>query len=308
MIRQLVIENFRCLRAVTLRLEPLTVFVGANASGQSSVFAALRAQFTKDSLWARDPSLTAKVTARTTRGEFVRSFRAPATTTGTPEWPRCQLFQLDPDQLRLPNQLAEARELAGNGCGLANVFATLTRREQDAIAQQFCRLVPLFADVAPRPMAQGNHRIVFQDRWHPEVWYEPGQVSDGSMLVLAFLLLPHQSPPPDVIAIEEPERGLHPYLLDQLVRTLRRLAGGEIGPHPVQVLLSTHSAQLLECVAPAEVRFFRRAPANGETLVEQPPVDDPRWLQALRQYDAAVGDPWLAGGPAGSPAAGSAGG
>lgn len=41
MIRRLEIENFMCLKNVSVELEPLTVFVGPNGSGKSAIFKAL---------------------------------------------------------------------------------------------------------------------------------------------------------------------------------------------------------------------------------------------------------------------------
>ncbi len=41
MITSLRIKNYRCLRDVTVALSPLTVLVGANASGKSALLAAL---------------------------------------------------------------------------------------------------------------------------------------------------------------------------------------------------------------------------------------------------------------------------
>jgi hypothetical protein len=41
--------------------------------------------------------------------------------------------------------------------------------------------------------------LQFQDRWADELWYEPQEVSDGSMLVLAYSILAYQQPVPDVI-------------------------------------------------------------------------------------------------------------
>lgn len=303
MIRRLTIENFRCLRAVTLGLEPLTVFVGANASGKSSVFAALAADFTPEALWSRDLQRSISVRVERTSGADEQRYTSVGaqSTMGTPTFPNTMVLQLDLEQLRRSNQLQQMTRLATNGYGIANVFATLTRKDQDEVAQSFCALVPMFADVAARPISAGNHRIVFQDRWNPTVWYEPDQVSDGSMLLLAFLLLPYQAPAPDVIAIEEPERGLHPYLMGQLVGALRRLANGQVGPRPVQVLMATHSAELLEFVDPREVRFFHRSRQTGETIVEQAPVNDPSWKNTVREYDASLGDIWLSGGLGGVP-------
>ncbi len=301
MIRQLQIENFRCLRSVTMTLEPLTVFVGANASGKSSVFAALakanRGDYVTEDFWARKTGSPIRITTRGDEG--VETQRGTCPSIGTS--PVCQHLQFDLTHLRATSTVIELRSLHASGQGLPNVFATLTRREQDAIAKSFCELVPMFADITLRPHGPGKHWVLFQDRWHPEIWHEPTQVSDGSMLLLAYLLLPYQSPPPDIIAIEEPERGLHPYLMGQLVSVLRRLANGDLGPRKVQVLLATHSAELLEFVKPEEVRLFTRPKNTGETRVEMAPVNDPSWPKTLRVYDESLGDLWLSGGLGGVP-------
>lgn len=301
MIRQLHIQNFRCLRDVKLDLEPLTVFVGANASGKSSVFAALNKarnlQFLPTDRWARDGNVEVRIaTASDSDLSSLTVFAPHGAAPPVNPVPSCQVLQLDLTQLRQGNQVTQQHQLADSGYGLANVFYSLTRAKQQEVSDQFCNLVPLFAEVEAKSNQPGHHRIVLQDRWHSSVWYEPNDVSDGSMLTLAFLLLPYQTPAPDVIAIEEPERGIHPYLLHQLVDTLRKLALGQLGPQPVQILLATHSPQLLECVEPREVRFFRRALQTGETIVESAPVDSPRWLDTLKVYDNRLGDIWMSGG------------
>jgi len=303
MIRQIKIENFRCLRSVTLDLEPLTVFVGANASGKSSVFAALQGPPTEADRWGRDGSrvveVLATVDALPPSSRLLPAVGGAGQTKG--RFPQCLVLQLELSLLRSSNQLQETHVLSPNGFGLANLFSTLTRDQQGEVAREYCRLVPMFADVNVRPLTPGHHRIIFQDRWNPAIQYEPDQVSDGSMLMLAFLLLAYMSPAPDAIAIEEPERGLHPYLMSELVNALRRLANGQLGPKPVQVLLATHSAELLEFVEPKEVRFFHRQKDTGETRVEPAPVGDPSWLKTLKEYDNSLGDLWLSGGLGGVP-------
>jgi predicted ATPase len=306
MIRQLQITNFRCLRSVTLDLEPLTVFVGANASGKSSVFAALQAarsrSFSESDRWGRNASLAISVEAHEASHKDRSGVRYQGINYSTEHvLPESLTLQLDVEQLRALNVLQETRRLERNGFGLANLFDTLTREQQSEVAREFCKLVPMFADVNRRPSHNGQHRFLFQDRWHAGVEYEPQQVSDGSILMLAYLLVGYQSPPPDVLCIEEPERGLHPYLMGELVSTLRKLAKGELGPKPVQVLLATHSAELLEFVEPKEVRFFRRTKDTGETVVEKAPLDDPSWLNTLKTYDQSLGDLWLSGGLGGVP-------
>src|SRR5262249_45235548 len=152
-----------------------------------------------------------------------------------------QRLQLLPSQLRGHNHVTEAHQLARDGSNLANVFGTLPRIRQQQIASRLRDLIPLYADVDVKPSNPGHHRVVFQDRWNDSIWYDPQNVSDGTMILLAFLTLAHMQAPPDVLAIEEPEYALHPYLLGEVVDLLRKLALGELGSRSVQVIIATHS-------------------------------------------------------------------
>lgn len=300
MIRRVRVQNYRSLRSITVGLEPLTVLVGANASGKSNFFSAMQARcHGQMDAWGRAPRTPIGVVVE---GDFGKSgwgaVDGPANLQS--HYPTVQLLQLELGNLRSQVQVAELRRLDTVGDGLANLFQTLTRKERDQIARQYCALVPMFSDVDARPLSAGSHRVVFQDRWRNDIWYEPDQVSDGSILLLAYLLLPHQSPPPDLIAIEEPERGLHPYLMNELVKALRDLANGKFGK-PVQVVLATHSAQLLDCVEAKEVRFFSRSKETGETRVEAAPIDSPDWRKIFTEYNDSLGGIWLSGGLGGVP-------
>src|SRR5262249_17807879 len=144
------------------------------------------------------------------------------------------------------------------GSNLTNVFATLTRSTQTTLAAELCRLVPVFSDIVTTPLNTGTHRLRFQDRWNSDVWYEPDQVSDGSMLMLALLTIQYQNPPVELIAIEEPEHSLHPYLIGEVVRMLRHLAIGQLGPKSAHVVVTTHSPEVLQFAEPDEVRFLSR--------------------------------------------------
>jgi len=213
-----------------------------------------------------------------------------------------QQLHLELGQLRQPNTLVQAQVLNRGGDNLTNLFASLTRSVQTDLTERFCRLVPVFSDVYARPLAEGKHRLVFKDSWNESVWYEPGEVSDGSMLVLAFLALPYQSPAVDIIAIEEPERGIHPFLLGKIIELLRSLSAGELGPKPVQIVLATHSAQLLEFARPEEVRFLSRNAEDGSILIKETPTATPEWEEAFEEYSRSLGSAWLSGGLGGVPA------
>jgi predicted ATPase len=121
------------------------------------------------------------------------------------------------------------------------------------------------------------------------------------MLILAYLVLQHQTPPPDLIAIEEPDRGLHPYLLGQVITFLRAMSQGRVGGRPVQILLATHSPQLLEHAAPEEIRFVSRR--DGDVVVDEAPTTTPEWQEAFEEHQRSLAGIWLAGGMGGVPGA-----
>ena len=64
--------------------------------------------------------------------------------------------------------------------------------------------------------------------------------SDGTLRLLAYNTLLNQSELPPLIAIEEPERSLHPGVLKEIAYILEKLA------ERTQVIITTHSSQLLD--------------------------------------------------------------
>lgn len=296
MITTLSISNFRGIESVEMTLERLTVLVGPNASGKTSVLRALAAGGFDDSQLRRGER----------SGEIIRELETGYRQTlgSVPQhfdanhraYPIHQ-FQLN--AMRQPNQVEQADALAEDGGNLANALASLPRREQDAVARELRQLVDAFRDVDVRPGTPGHHRIVFQDRWNEDVWLETEQVSDGTMMVLAFLVLQHQRKRPETVCIEEPERGLHPYLLARIIGLLRDISQGKHGP-PTQFVLATQSAELLDHVQPHEVRFLERD-ADGRVQVRTAPTEDEAWANAIDTYENSIGQMWLSGSLGGVP-------
>ncbi|MBI5361925.1 MAG: AAA family ATPase [Planctomycetes bacterium] len=296
---KVVLSNYRCFRQATLNLTPLTVIVGPNASGKSTIVSALDPALSigERDVWQRRSGTNAVV--RRERDGVVSGFDSASGWLGMASF-RFQRLQLDIGKVRQPNQVQSASLLDVSGVNLTNVFATLPRKVQGQLSEEFCRFVPVFSDVNARPGDTGQHRLVFQDRWNPDVWYEPGEVSDGSLLTLAFLTLQYQQPSVDVIALEELERGLHPYLVGELVSLLRRLARGEVGRGPMNVVLTTHSASLLEFALPEEVRLLCRQD-DGSVDIREVPSGTAEWRQTFEEYGRSFGAVWLSGGLGGVP-------
>ncbi|OGQ09919.1 MAG: hypothetical protein A2138_19685 [Deltaproteobacteria bacterium RBG_16_71_12] len=301
MIESAHFQKYRALRDVAVSFAPLTAFVGPNASGKSSVlhaFAFARPLEASDA-WRHEATDTAVSVTPNGRQTFMRKIGSA----GSPL--KVQLLRLDPARMKAPIAVVAASSVAEDGSNLPNVYASLSKQDRVAVADQFRRLVPVFGDVDVRPSTHaGNHGFVFEDRWATRVTYAAGDVSDGALLVLGYLIAAFQHPPADVVAVEEPERGLHPYLLEQLIALFRKMTTGLGDRAPIQVIVATHSPDVLDHLRPEEVRFMDRDASDGSVSITAPPTTSPEWEAAFREYRESMGEAWLSGALGGVPGAG----
>ncbi|NJN00385.1 MAG: ATP-binding protein, partial [Aquincola sp.] len=96
-------------------------------------------------------------------------------------------------------------------------------------------------------------------------------MSEGMLYWLAFAIVEHLSAP-QVLLIEEPENGLHPSRIREVVRILRKIS------ESTQVILATHSPLVINELQP-EDRFLTLSGAQcsratyRKTTIDAPAVD-----------------------------------
>jgi predicted ATPase len=110
--------------------------------------------------------------------------------------------------------------------------------------------------------------------------------SDGTLKMLAYLVLLHDPEPPRFIGIEEPENFLHPRLLLPLGEECRAASAR------AQLLVTTHSPFFLDAMRPDEVRVLSRD-KSGYTEVRR--VSDIRGIPEFLNAGATLGQLWMEG-------------
>jgi predicted ATPase len=93
-------------------------------------------------------------------------------------------------------------------------------------------------------VSKNNKKLVFYEGYSNPI--SLSKVSDGTLRLLAYLVLINQPELPSLVAIEEPERNLHPAWLNIISDILLQLSG------KTQVIITTHSSQLLDAF-PSEI-------------------------------------------------------
>lgn len=316
-------ENFRCFRRADIEFGPLTLILGENAAGKTSILRALDPGIVlgERDVWRREPDRSARIEVTGAphgpyevswiprHGCMLKSQRYPGRMFHAHERATLselgfgyQFLDLSPKHLRFPGNLGKTLRLDGSGGNLINVFDSLTRAQKIEVAEEFCKLVPVFGDVDREPVAGTQQQeLRFRDAFNEMVWYTPEEVSDGSILTLAYLLLPYQQPPVDILVIEEPERALHPYLVERVITLLRQLAEGKLGRgHMMRIVLTTHSPSTVDFCRPEEVRILSRL-EDGSVEIRKLPIDTPDWREGFEIYGRSLGAVWLSGGVGGVP-------
>ena len=93
------------------------------------------------------------------------------------------------------------------------------------------------------------------------------RASDGTLRLVAYYILLNQPELPPLIAIEEPERNLHPGALTDITNVLEQIA------ERTQVIITTHSSQLLDAFNPKNlsdslgVLLLRNRPGHGTEVI-----------------------------------------
>lgn len=136
----------------------------------------------------------------------------------------------------------------------------------------------------PDPARRGIDLVVDRDLKLPA-----DQMSVGVRLILFFLALAYHPSPPKTILIEEPENGVHPKRLGDVMRLLREITQGKHGKSVAQVVVTTHSPYLLDHInlETDQVLVFRRNDDGSRTAE---PADAERLKTFLDEY--MLGEVW----------------
>lgn len=175
-----------------------------------------------------------------------------------------RLLQLDPALLRKPAPAAASDVLDVDGANLAAVLARLKAETATSespngvlsdIAAELSSLIPGVTQLdAGLHDASREYRIELTMR--DGLPYTSRVISDGTLRVLALLTLLNDPQHRGLICFEEPENGVHPGRVRQLVRRLNDMvstpagfASDEEGAAPLcQLLLNSHSPVVLSAL------------------------------------------------------------
>jgi predicted ATPase len=180
-----------------------------------------------------------------------------------------------------------------SGQGIANLLSDIlfdNRERFNELEARFIQLVPNISRISLK-RESGHSLLRLVDRYSEHL-IPAADISDGTLRLLGFLAALYQSQTPNILCFEEPENGVHPWLLHKMVELLTLVTTEGIVGKPVQVLITTHSPVLLNYVKPEQVRAVE-LDKEGKTQIHNLPTDSARFQAAMKAYNNALGELWF---------------
>jgi len=137
------------------------------------------------------------------------------------------------------------------------------QEKREEISEWLALFLPEFdiIEVQKSEFSSNENLLIYQK--HYERPFNKELISDGTYNIIALLTAVYQSDEPEFLCIEEPENGLHPKVIKQLVNFFRD-ACEEKGHY---IWLNTHSQTLVSMLEEKEMVIVDKK--NGETQIKQ---------------------------------------
>ncbi|WP_072008639.1 AAA family ATPase [Hymenobacter sp. IS2118] len=218
------------------------------------------------------------------------------------------IYKIEPAVFEISSGLSAQPLLNARGINIANFINTLGQNNESIIInlkRDFAKCVRSLISFStpPDPVFKGNLKLKFFDASGNSYWAE--EVSEGVLYFLALLCIVHQPDPPKLLLLEEPEKGIHPRRIKEVMDFIFELA--EL--RGIQIILTSHSPYVVDHFAdiPECISVFDRE--NDETVIRnagdiitatnarleaegKPPI----------RYTDSLGEHWVSGFLGGVPA------
>ena len=191
---------------------------------------------------------------------------------------------------RPEQESGHAEHLSRQGENLSLVVEYLWKQHPETfkeITEKLSQRIPGMSHVETKQTEEGRILLKFKDGPFEDPFLARF-VSDGTIKMLAYLVLLYNPSPHPLLCVEEPENQLYPELMEEIAEEFRSYAqrGG-------QVFVSTHSPDFLNALKLEEV-FWLKKGDDGYTNIEYAP-DNEQVKRYMEGGETKMGQLWREG-------------
>lgn len=291
-INQLNIKNYKSLYDVTLEFpNKFSVFVGANSTGKSNVFEAL--DFANKAILLKEKAISifggaSEIASYNTTEPFefllktdeknnilfnsslvkdvklnlkVNNENSDYFHPFIENFSRIFIKKTSADNIKIEDD----SKLSLDAHNLEKVLSRLLNDDstREEIFDWLHLLLPEFKEIKVdvSPLSGKEELLLFENAYSKP--FSGKLISDGTWNILSLLSAVYQNKNPQFICIEEPENGLNPKVIKELVNLFRNMCN-EYGHH---IWLTTHSQSLVSELNQEEIIVVNKV--NGKTFLKQ---------------------------------------
>jgi len=199
------------------------------------------------------------------------------------------LSYFSPDAARSLSLSGPQKHLNIRGDNIGNVVQFMERehpKQFEKILKDIAEKIPGVDKISTERMTDGRLLLKFNDRGFKDP-FSAQQMSDGTLKVLAYLLLLSDPTPPPFICIEEPENGLYHKLLETLAQQFRAYVTE--GKNKSQIFITTHQPYFVDALEPNEVWILEKGNDGFSTIRR---ASEDAVIQGLVEEGLPLGGLW----------------
>ncbi len=173
---------------------------------------------------------------------------------GAIQLPLSVLLRLEASKLVPAGPASDPTAMSPDGTGLHSALASMALNDPDTWQQlqaDLRQIIPTIRRLRHTPTKSNQPPALLFDTLGADS-LPARQVSEGTLLVLGLLAALHAPGRPNLILLDDLDRGLHPKAQKELITLLRGLLDTN---SDLQIVASTHSPYMLDCMGVNEVRM-----------------------------------------------------
>lgn len=179
-----------------------------------------------------------------------------------------RIYDFDPKLMKKSSSLTSVSHLEEDGSNLANILQNLlkTKFERNKLENILSDCLPFIERISTESNFDKSISYKIKENYSQKPLYA-NFLSDGTVSVLALIIALNFEKDAGTIIIEEPERNLHPFLMNRLIEMARETSKER------QIIITTHTPELIKHANINDILFASRC-QEGFSCISRPADND----------------------------------
>lgn len=175
-----------------------------------------------------------------------------------------RVYDFDPKLMKKSSSLTSVSNLEGDGANLANILQSLLKSKNDRkkLESILSDCLPFVESISTESNFDKSVSYKIKEKYSNKPLYA-NFLSDGTVSILAIILALSFEKNVITIILEEPERNLHPFLMNRLLEMAEETSKSR------QIIITTHTPELVKHAKIENILFASRC-EQGFSRIQRP--------------------------------------